>query len=222
MKRTPSRTVFKKWIAATAVGLNFSQRFYREQGNKSIDSEGGSSFLLPRVALRTSGNSAGLTEAVQSAAAFGSTFQVVDIQNMEDLVAGRLDGERRAAQLAGLFSALALFLSCVGLYGATSFGVNQRKREIGIRMALGAEGSSVVGMVLAEALWVVGIGVVAGLGGTLAASRTLSAFLFGLTPMDPLKIAAVSLLLIVVATLAAGLPAMRASRIDPMVVLRHE
>ena len=177
----------------------------------------------PRVGLRISTDSVAVMETVRIAiGALAPTFRMTGMQNMEDLVGGKLTTERLAAQLAGVFSLLALFLACVGLYGATSFGVTQRRREIGIRMALGAEMRSVVGMFLLEAGWVVGIGLAAGLCGTLAASRTISAFLFGLTPTDPMTIAAVSILLIFVAILAAYLPARRATRIDPMVVLRYE
>jgi ABC-type antimicrobial peptide transport system permease subunit len=103
-----------------------------------------------------------------------------------------------------------------------SYAVARRTREIGIRLALGAQPKSVLWLVMREAIRLVVIGMVIGVGGALIATRWISTLLFGLTPTDPLTIGIASLLLMAVAALAAYLPARRASRVDPVVVLRHE
>jgi predicted permease len=124
--------------------------------------------------------------------------------------------------LLGTGSAMALLLSVVGLYGVVSYTVRQRTGEVGLRMALGARGTDVAALLMRQSLRLVAIGVAAGLVLSLAATRMLSSLLFGVTPADPLNLAAVSLLLIAVAMLAAYLPARRAARVDPMVALRAE
>jgi ABC-type antimicrobial peptide transport system permease subunit len=130
--------------------------------------------------------------------------------------------ERMLAKLSSFFSLLALLLSCVGLYGVMSYDVARRTREIGIRMALGAQRRSVVGLVMRQTMLLVIIGVVIGLGAALASTRLIASLLYGLTPNDPLTIALAGLLLLTVAALAGYLPARRAARVDPMIALRHE
>jgi predicted permease len=130
--------------------------------------------------------------------------------------------EKLLAKLSGFFSLLALLLSCVGLYGVMSYDVARRTREIGIRMALGAQRRDVVGLVLRETMILVVIGVAIGLGAALGVTRLIAGFLYGLTPNDPLTIGLASMLLLTVAALAGYLPARRASRVDPMVALRHD
>jgi ABC-type antimicrobial peptide transport system permease subunit len=103
-----------------------------------------------------------------------------------------------------------------------SYDVARRTNEIGIRMALGAQRRNVVGLVLRETMILVVIGVLIGLGAALGATRLIAGFLYGLTPNDPLTIALASMLLLTVALLAGYLPARRASRVDPMVSLRHD
>jgi len=130
--------------------------------------------------------------------------------------------ERLLAKLSGFFSLLALLLSCVGLYGVMSYDVARRTHEVGIRMALGAQRIDVVGLVLRETMPLVVIGVIIGLGAAMGATRLITSFLYGLEPNDPLTIALASLAMLTVAALAGYLPARRASRVDPMVALRHE
>ncbi len=124
--------------------------------------------------------------------------------------------------LATLFGGLALALACVGLSGVTSFSIARRTGEIGIRMALGAERRDVAAMVLREAIVLVSIGVVIGLPLSLAAGRVVSSQLFGITGTDPLAISGATTILLATAALASYFPARRASRVDPMVALRHE
>jgi putative ABC transport system permease protein len=113
-------------------------------------------------------------------------------------------------------------LTAIGLYGVLAFNVGQRSREIGIRMALGAQQKDVLKLVLGEGMMMMGIGVIVGLGGALALSRLLRSLLFGVTATDPLTYLLVPLVLAGVALLACFLPARRAAKVDPMVALRNE
>jgi len=119
-----------------------------------------------------------------------------------------------------------LILVCVGLYGVMAYAVARRTNEIGIRMALGAQPANILGMVLREVLFLVGVGVALGFAGSLATARlaeaTASGLLFGLKINDAQAIVFAAVVLVAVATLAGFLPARRASRVDPMVALRYE
>jgi predicted permease len=130
--------------------------------------------------------------------------------------------ERMIAILSGFFGVLALLLASIGLYGLMAYTVTRRTSEIGIRMALGAQPRNVVWLVLRETLLLVLTGVAIGLPVAFVSTRLISSQLFGLTPTDPLTIAAATLLLVAVAALAGYLPARRASRVDPIVALRYE
>lgn len=129
---------------------------------------------------------------------------------------------RFAAQLLGLFAALALLLGAVGVYGVVSYGVVQRRREFGIRLALGAEVRRIATSVLADGLRASLIGIAAGLVTALLLTRLLAALLFGVSAHDPLTFATVAALLAAVAAAASWIPARRAMRLDPMTVLREE
>jgi ABC-type antimicrobial peptide transport system permease subunit len=126
------------------------------------------------------------------------------------------------ARLSSFFGGLALLLACIGLYGVMSYTVNGRTKEIGLRMALGAQRSTVLWMVLKEVMILVLIGVVVGVPAALAASQSLSSLLFGLNPTDPISLGVVILLLSIVALLAGLIPARRAIKVDPLVALRYE
>ena len=127
---------------------------------------------------------------------------------------------RMAAVLLGVLGALALTLASIGLYGVMAYSVAQRRREIGVRMALGADRSQVLTMVLRQAMTLVGIGLAIGIAGALAVSRVVTRLLFGMSPMDPVTFGGVCLVLVSVALLASYLPAWRASRLDPLLALR--
>jgi putative ABC transport system permease protein len=124
--------------------------------------------------------------------------------------------------LLGLFGALAVVLALVGLYGVMSYTVTQQTQEIGIRMALGAQQRNIYGLIVLRGMALVGIGVATGLVASLAMTRLLAVFLFGVTPRDPATLASVILLFAAVAAIACWIPARRASQVDPLVALRHE
>ena len=147
---------------------------------------------------------------------------VDDVVSLSDHIGRSLVQQKLVARLASFFGLLALLLACVGLYGVMSYGVARRTNEIGIRMALGARGRSVLWLVLREALTLVVIGLMVGVGASLLLTKTAETLLYELKPNDPLTIALATLLLALVAALAGYLPARRASRVDPMVALREE
>ena len=147
---------------------------------------------------------------------------VDDVVTLEDHIGRSLVQQKLVARLATFFGLLALLLACIGLYGVMSYGVARRTNEIGIRMALGARGSSVLWLVLRESLVLVLVGLVVGVLASLAVTKTAASLLYELKPNDPLTIAAATLLLAAVSALAGYLPARRAARVDPMVALRDE
>ena len=120
------------------------------------------------------------------------------------------------------FAALALLLSAIGLYALISYSVSQRTREIGVRVALGAQRSNVLGMVLREGLQLLGFGLLLGLVGAFSATRIMRSLLYSTSATDALSFVVTSLTLIAVALLACYIPARRATKVDPMVALRYE
>jgi len=151
-----------------------------------------------------------------------SNLVIRNVGTLEDQVNRTLADERLIAKLLSFFGALALLLACVGLYGLMSYAVVRRTREIGIRMALGAQRAAMLRMILRETMLLVGIGIILGVPGALATTRLVEKYLFGLKPTDPATIVMAALLMLAVATLAGYLPARRASRTDPTVALRYE
>jgi predicted permease len=141
---------------------------------------------------------------------------------MDYEIEGSLAASRMASTLTSLFGLTALLLAAIGLYGVMSYAVSRRTREIGIRMALGAEQRSVLRLVLRQGLWLTGIGIVLGLLAALFLTRLLQSLLYGVGVTDPLTFAGVALLLAAVAAFACWIPARRATKVDPMIALRHE
>jgi putative ABC transport system permease protein len=141
---------------------------------------------------------------------------------MDEAVAASVAQPRFRMWLLILFAMTATLIATCGIYGLMAYAVTQRRREIGVRMALGANRSDVLRLVLARALRIVGAGLVVGLAGAIAVTRVLQRFLFGVTPTDPVAFTIVTLLLMAVGLLAAWVPARRASRIDPWAALRSE
>jgi predicted permease len=141
---------------------------------------------------------------------------------LADQVNASLTQERLVALMSGFFGGLALLLAGLGLYGVTAYAVTRRRSEIGIRMALGAQHSDVIALVMSRALLTTGAGIVFGLAGAAAVTRYLEGMLYGLTPLDAATFLTVSLMFAAVVMLAAFIPARRATKVDPLIALRCE
>jgi len=147
---------------------------------------------------------------------------ITNVQTIGEIIDQGLWAPEMGAALLALFGGLALVLAAVGVYGVLAYSVTQQTREIGIRMAMGAERSDVLGLVVGQGLKLTGAGLVAGILVALALTRKLSSLLFGVSAYDPLTYASVILVLVFVALLACYIPAQRATRVDPLVALRYE
>jgi putative ABC transport system permease protein len=175
------------------------------------------------LVVRTRNQPEGLVAPVRRAIAVVDPEQPVSrVQTMDDIIDVNVADRKQQMTLLGAFAALALVLASIGLYGVLSYAVTQRSREIGLRMALGASASTVVRMVVRHGIVLTGIGVAIGLVASWAATRSLKNLLYGVTATDPITFAAVAALLTIIALVACWIPARRASRVDPIVVLREE
>jgi putative ABC transport system permease protein len=199
----------------------------------TLTAEGGPEFYIPYaqepdrymdIVLRTSlTNDANLDNMIRRA------VHEIDAQNyvpkprpVRDLLSQTLAQPRFNMALLGVFAGVAVILAAVGIYGVIAYSVSQRTKEIGIRMALGAQRSDMLHMILRQSLLMVIIGIAVGLAGALAATRLMSALLFGVGTSDVFTYSAVIALLGGAALLASFIPARRAMKIDPMVALRYE
>ena len=147
---------------------------------------------------------------------------VMDIKPMEQLIDEALEQERLLAFLVGLFGAITLVLACVGLYGMVAYSVAGRTREIGLRMALGADRAAVLGMILRQVLWTAGGGIAIGLPAALVATRVVQSLLYGVKANDTVSFVAAAGMVLAVAALAVVVPARRAMATDPVRALRYE
>jgi ABC-type antimicrobial peptide transport system permease subunit len=172
--------------------------------------------------LRTAIPPSRLVLPVRAAVAEVNSAIPLEFHTLAEQVNDSLVQEQLLALLSGLFGALALVLAMIGLYGTFSYLVTQRQTEFGIRMALGATRSSILGLVMRDIIAVLAGGMIAGILISLAATRVLQQMLFGLGPRDATTMFLAAGLLTAVALLAGYLPARRATRVDPMVALRHE
>jgi putative ABC transport system permease protein len=143
-------------------------------------------------------------------------------RTMDEIIAASLAPQSAPAWLFGIFSAIALFLAAIGIYGVLSYFVVQRRQEIGVRMALGAQRSNVLGLILRQGAQLIAIGVAVGIAGAFFAARALTTLLFGVKPTDLPTFLSVAALLAVLGMVACAVPALRATRVDPLVVLRNE
>ncbi len=173
--------------------------------------------------IRTTGNPASLAHAVRDAIwAVDRNVPVVDVLTMDDYMEMEIRARRHQMLVLAVFAGLAVFLSALGIYGVLAYSVAQRRREIGVRMALGADSTSVTGMVLRHGFRLTLIGITAGIAVAFAGTRLMSSLLFGVRPQDPLTFLFVAVLLFVVAIASCIGPARAASRVDPMRVLQEE
>jgi len=175
------------------------------------------------VVLKSSRGATALAGEIRAVVAdLDPSLAVAGIQPMETLVVAALGPERFVTMLLSLFAGLALVLAVVGLYGVVSYGVNRRLREMGVRLALGAEGGDLRGLVLRQSLTMVLVGIVVGTAGGLVLTRLMRNLLFNVSSADPWTYGVVTVLLAVVAAAASAVPARRAARVDPIRVLRSE
>ncbi len=175
------------------------------------------------IEVRTAGDPASVTGGVREAVRqIDPNLPMTDVSTQLEQVERRFQQEKVFARAYALFGGLALLLAAIGLFGLMSYSVARRTNEIGIRMALGAQRSAVLGLVMRESMVLVVVGVIIGVAVAMGAGRFVSTLLFGLAPTDALTIAAAVVVMVSVSALAGFLPARRAARIDPMVALRYD
>ena len=144
------------------------------------------------------------------------------VMTMEQVVSNSVAQKRFSMVLLLIFAGVALLLAAVGIYGVMSYSVTQRTHELGIRMALGAQSGDVLKMVVRQGMGITLIGVAIGLAGAFAATKVMSSLLFGVGTHDPITFIAIPLILAGVALVACFIPALRATKVDPMIALRYE
>ncbi|MFY9574014.1 MAG: ABC transporter permease [Blastocatellia bacterium] len=217
------------------LGLNESVRFeiigiVGDIRHRALESRPAPTMYLPmlntggtNLTIRVAGDPLNLAPTVRrEVLAIDRDQPVAAIKPMEQILREAVAAPRYRTLLLGLFAAVALLLAAVGIYGVVSYSVAQRTHEIGIRMALGAQKSVVLRLVLGNGVKLILSGVAIGLVASFALTRLMSSLLFGVSATDPLTLITVSLVLTAVALLACYLPARRATKVDPMIALRHE
>jgi len=176
--------------------------------------------VLSDIEVRTAGSPDRSVQLVrETLTRIEPRLPVIEVVPLSARLARGVIEDRMVATLTAMFGALALLLASLGLYGTISYGISRRVAELGLRMALGADRSDVLWMVLREALLLVAVGLAAGIPLAGFAGRAISALLIGVAPADPVAFSTGAVLLLVVAAVAAYLPAHRASRIEPMTAL---
>ena len=173
--------------------------------------------------VRTDGDPEAMIPTLRSeVAALDPNLPLSSVQSMNNFLGIALLPARLVGAVLGVFGVLGLILAAVGIYGVMSYSVSQRHREMGIRMAIGAGGTAVIGLVMRQGLTLVLLGTAIGLAGAFGAARLIRGALYGGSVLDPVTFAVVPVVLVGVAVLAIWVPARRASAVDPMVALRQE
>jgi len=214
------------WLTIIAVADNVRQLGMETEPRPefyiSYKQSGNRGFFLPRdLVLRSTGDPYGQVAALRATVrAIDPDMPLSEIRSGEDIVAGSVAQRRFNMLLIGVFAAAALLLAALGVYGVVSHAVAARTREIGVRVALGADRGAVLRMVIRQGALMIGAGAALGLAGALAAARLVEALLYRVSPFDPATFAAVGALLVVVAAIAVLVPARRALRVDPIVALQ--
>jgi putative ABC transport system permease protein len=229
--------------ATEAIGKRLSiwrdEKFMREivgvvgdTKTGSLTGEGGAQIYVPNaqarenfmgLVIRTAGDPAAFATTLRrEVQALDKDQPIYNVRTMDDVVANSLGTRRVSMQLFAVFAIAALLLAAVGISGVMAYSVTQRTQEIGIRMALGAQGGDVLRMVVRQGMTLALIGIGVGLAGAFGLTRVLANLLFGVKATDPITFVAISLLLTFVALLACYLPARRASRVDPVIALRAD
>jgi len=181
------------------------------------------SLLTMEVVLRTRLDVAGaVTSARNAIRAIDADLPIANVRPLASLVDDSVAQPKFSMLLLAAFGAFALILACIGIYGVISYSVAQRTREIGVRVALGASRSNIFGMIIGQGARLAGLGIAIGIAVALGATKMMSSFLYEVRPADPTTFAAVCVILMSVAALACYLPARRATRVDPLVALRHD
>ncbi len=181
---------------------------------------GGDSFQL---VVRTVGRPESVIEPVRCAlASIDPALPFTEISTMSEEVDASLAPERTTAALASIFGAVAAVLAAVGIYGLLAYAVAQRRREIGIRMAIGAQSSDIAAMIGMQTITMAGAGIVLGLGAAFLAAPWIRSLLYGIAAADPVSLVTAALFVIVVSAAATAIPAIRATRIEPAIALREE
>jgi putative ABC transport system permease protein len=175
------------------------------------------------IVVRTSTDPLALSHSVEEQLqAIDPSVGIGHVRTMEQVRSAAVAMRQFNMTLLSIFAALALVLAAIGIYGVITYSVAQRTHEIGVRMALGAKHGDVIRLVLRQGMVLAGLGVGLGTAGALALTRLLESYLYRVRPTDPIAFSSTALLLVAVAMLASYVPAWRATRVDPMVVLRHE
>ena len=211
--------------------LDFLVRNFRYRNLRSADSR---TVYLPytqaewgvgamHFEVRSAGDPLALTSAVRAAIReIDPNLALAEVTTQTQMMAEALTQERLLAKLCTFFGGLALALAAIGLYGLMAYSVTRRTHEIGIRMALGAHRRQILYMVLQQSVVLVAVGTVVGLLAAIATTRLIRSELYGLGPTDPLTLALAALFMLAVGAFSTYLPALRATKVDPMVALRYE
>jgi putative ABC transport system permease protein len=181
------------------------------------------SLVANALVVRTAVDPLSLATSVRNSVwAVDKDQPVSNMDSMEHIVAGAVARQRFSMLLLAIFAGVALILAAVGIYGVMSYSVAQQTREIGIRMALGAQQSDVLRMTVKQGLKLVAFGLILGLVAAFILTRVMATLLFGISATDPLTFFSISLVLLAVAILASYIPALRATKVDPMIALRAQ